>query len=112
VYSKCDLGEAGRSAEGMRVSAKTGENMNELRKRLDMAAFGADLGGSNLTLNGRHLAAIEHAMAALRRGVGAGSAELVAADLREALDWLGTILGQVTPDDVLGKIFAAFCVGK
>lgn len=38
--------------------------------------------------------------------------ELVAGALREALDRLGELVGEVTPDDVLGRVFATFCVGK
>jgi tRNA modification GTPase len=41
-----------------------------------------------------------------------GAAELIALELREALDALGRVLGQVTPDDVLGRVFASFCIGK
>ena len=40
------------------------------------------------------------------------SPELVAAGLRDALDALGELTGQITPDDVLGRVFATFCVGK
>jgi tRNA U34 5-carboxymethylaminomethyl modifying GTPase MnmE/TrmE len=40
------------------------------------------------------------------------SPELVAAVLREVLDELGAITGDVSPDDVLGLIFSSFCVGK
>ena len=36
----------------------------------------------------------------------------LALELREALNAIGSILGDVTPDDVLGRIFAAFCIGK
>jgi len=39
-------------------------------------------------------------------------AELVAAHLRAGLDALGSIGGSVTPDDVIGLVFARFCVGK
>jgi tRNA modification GTPase len=38
--------------------------------------------------------------------------ELLAMDLRDALDQLGSILGQVTTDDLLGRIFSTFCIGK
>lgn len=38
--------------------------------------------------------------------------ELVASGLRDALDALGELTGQITPDDVLGRVFATFCVGK
>jgi len=39
-------------------------------------------------------------------------AELVAVELREALGQLGTISGEIVTEDILGKIFARFCVGK
>ena len=38
--------------------------------------------------------------------------DAVVQDLEDALDALGTVTGDVTPDDVLGSIFAHFCVGK
>lgn len=38
--------------------------------------------------------------------------ELVASGLRDALDALGELTGEITPDDVLGRVFATFCVGK
>ncbi|MBL4808688.1 MAG: 50S ribosome-binding GTPase [Phycisphaerales bacterium] len=38
--------------------------------------------------------------------------ELVASGLRDALDALGELTGQITPDDVIGRVFATFCVGK
>lgn len=95
------------------ISALSGEGMPELRQRLDELAFGAT-GGQALALNARHLQLIADTRAALdraRASVDAGQ-ELIALELREALDALGGILGRVTPDDVLGKIFAAFCIGK
>ncbi|MBQ9711808.1 MAG: tRNA uridine-5-carboxymethylaminomethyl(34) synthesis GTPase MnmE, partial [Bacteroidales bacterium] len=38
--------------------------------------------------------------------------DLLAEDLRDALHHLGTITGEVTPDEVLGEIFGRFCIGK
>lgn len=43
---------------------------------------------------------------------GLGNAEIIAARLRSALDLIGELAGQVTRDDVIGRIFATFCVGK
>ncbi len=68
-----------------------------------------------LALNARHLDAIADARASLARAraaVTTGREELVAFDLRESLDALGRILGAVSTDDLLGKIFSAFCIGK
>jgi tRNA modification GTPase len=97
----------------VRVSAKTGDGMDVLRAELDRVAFGADSAGTSLVLTSRHINAIEYATGALTRArdVG-GSLELVAAELRAGLDALGGILGVVTPNDVLGRIFSTFCIGK
>ena len=114
VQSKLDLGRHAASDDAIPVSAHTGANLDALRARLDALAFGDAAHRPSLALNARHLAAIAEARAALdraRANVHMGP-EIVAFDLREALDALGTILGQVSPDDVLGQIFSTFCIGK
>jgi len=68
-----------------------------------------------LALNERHLQAIAEARSAMARaGAAAGVAgdEVVALELREGLDALGRIVGRVTADDVLGRVFERFCIGK
>jgi tRNA modification GTPase len=116
VRTKADL-QVARSIGRLRVSARTGAGLDALRRSLDAAAFGGDSEASDsLALNARHVTAIERAMehlsAARETLAGPGREELIALDLREALDALGAIAGQITPDDVLGRIFAAFCIGK
>ena len=116
VLSKLDLaGPAPMPPRALCVSAATGQNINLLRDRLDRLAFGETASNSTLALNARHVGAIAAARDALRRAaerVGDRSGELLALELRDALDALGTVLGQVTPDDLLGRIFASFCIGK
>jgi tRNA modification GTPase len=85
-----------------------------LLDRLDRFAFGEFSSGEALALKTRHVRLIELAQSALDRA-GADPnlpLELLALELREALDALGGVLGQVTPDDVLGKVFSSFCIGK
>jgi tRNA modification GTPase len=107
VTNKVDLtGTAG-------VSAVTGVGLDDLRRALDAAAFGRGGTGGRLALNRRHLSAIAEARSALSRAIeNAAVPELSAADLRSALDAVGSVVGSVTPDDVLGRIFGGFCIGK
>ena len=118
VRTKRDLhGGAASLPSELSVSAVTRENVDALREQLDRLAFGAAAApaSAGLALNARHLASIADARQALDRARGiavTGGSELIALELREALDALGRVLGQVTPDDVLGRIFASFCIGK
>lgn len=120
IVSKADLASQHSSgADGkdqLVVSAVTGGNLDELRRRLDRLAFGAPAGTTaTLALNARHVDAVREARSALARAIdpaGDPSPELVALELREALDAMGKVLGAVTPDEVLGRIFSTFCIGK
>jgi tRNA modification GTPase len=114
VESKSDLPRQRVPPKGsLLISAKSGFGMSDLREALDRLAFGADSGSESMALSSRHLHFLDEAIAALRRALEQlRSAEILAAELRAALDALGQILGAVTPDDILGKIFATFCVGK
>lgn len=106
-----------------RVSAMRGDGLDELRSRIaNLLAdpFRPDAAGATLLMTARHRQAVADARAALaqaRRIIGEAPrvnevAELIAFELRDALDALGTISGAVTSDDLLGRIFAGFCIGK
>jgi tRNA modification GTPase len=116
VFSKADLLPASKTNTGeIRVSAKTGAGMDELREAIDRLAFGQEGRAGTLALNSRHVAAVLEAREAIARATSCtnnAAAELIALELREALDVLGRVLGCVTPDDVLGRIFSTFCIGK
>jgi tRNA modification GTPase len=113
VRTKSDLAPPAARAD-LSVSAHTGDGLPVLRERLDRLAFGQRSARPSLALNARHVAAVQEARAALGRlGSGAdASPEVVALELREALDALGRVVGAVTPDDLLGRIFSTFCIGK
>jgi tRNA modification GTPase len=115
LLTKADL-YSNAGASGSHVSAHSGSGMSQLRTTLDELCFGRAGGelSHRIALTARHVRAIEdalHAVARARSSIDAG-AELVALDLREALDSLGLIRGQVTSDDVLGRVFSTFCIGK
>jgi tRNA modification GTPase len=98
----------------VQISAHTGEGLPELRHALDQLAFGAQAQQSTLALNARHLQALADARNSVQtaRASIENGPELLAADLREALDHLGAIVGSVSPDELLGRIFSRFCIGK
>ncbi|NLF41031.1 tRNA uridine-5-carboxymethylaminomethyl(34) synthesis GTPase MnmE [bacterium] len=100
------------------VSALTGDGMHALHQRLAAgvrAAAGA-AEESGVLVRARHRALLDRAARALRRARETSRTralpELVAADVREALNAVGEITGVVTSDDVLDRIFAEFCIGK
>ncbi len=120
VRTKLDLLPAGASPQpdSIMVSAFSGANLDALRRELDCRAFGnTTAAGSSLALNARHIQAVSEARAALSRAVEhantkPSSAELIALELREALDAAGRVVGMVSPDELLGRVFSAFCIGK
>ncbi|WP_462328694.1 tRNA uridine-5-carboxymethylaminomethyl(34) synthesis GTPase MnmE [Thiohalocapsa halophila] len=104
------------AAAAIACSATTGAGLDDLRAALlRHAGLGADAGGE-LSARRRHLDALartrEHLSAAARAHSQASPPELVAEDLRLAQDSLGEITGAVSSDDLLGRIFSEFCIGK
>ena len=101
----------------IQISAKTGIGLAELRAYL--AASQRDLiGDSDTTLvtNQRHVQALTDARTSLLRvrdGLSSGlPTDLAAQDIREAIYHIGSIVGEISTDEVLGNIFRNFCIGK
>jgi tRNA modification GTPase len=99
------------------ISAKTGAGIHNLRSVL--ASSQRDLlGDSDTTMvtNQRHVQALSDARASLlrvREGLAFGlPTDLAAQDIREAIYHLGSIVGEISTDEVLGNIFRNFCIGK
>jgi tRNA modification GTPase len=95
------------------VSARTGAGLDGLTGALRSAIRGARLEDPVLT-NARHAAAIEAAVAALRRArdVLSLGEEIVLEELRAAASALGEITGEVGNEDLYDRIFTTFCIGK
>lgn len=100
-------------AEVVRVSAKTGAGIEELRgKLLEMVGWRDQESGVFMARE-RHLRALAEAQRHLNQaGAVLASAELFAEELRLAQRALDEISGEFTPDDLLGEIFSKFCIGK
>ena len=105
------------SIDLLQISAKTGSGIGTLRGLL--ASTQRDLlGDSDTTLvtNQRHVQALTDARTSLLRvrdGLSSGlPTDLAAQDIREAIYHIGSIVGEISTDEVLGNIFKNFCIGK
>jgi len=95
------------------LSAKTGEGVDLLRGALLEAAGWTGESEGLFMARQRHLDALRACRAHLERAQRCmGQVELFAEELRLAQGALGTITGEITPDDLLGQIFSRFCIGK
>lgn len=97
------------------LSAKTGQGMEELVQIL-ISSTGISSASGTLVTNARHAAALSataEALMQVRDGMATNlPTDLLAEDLRTALNHLGSITGHITSDEVLGEIFSTFCIGK
>ena len=100
------------------LSAKTGQGLETLKNSL-MTVWEKQLKGAEqalLVTNIRHYNALHKAADALelvKAGIASGTpTDLVSQDLRDSLYHLGSILGTITDDEILGRIFERFCIGK
>ncbi len=99
------------------ISAKCDSDIEALRALIVEAATLPEVDSNAVIVtNARHYQALTHARDAIARTIdglnGGLSGDLLDQDIRECLHWLGEITGEVTTDNILGEIFAHFCIGK
>jgi len=118
LWNKTDLKAAPEDADGIPISAKEKQGLEELKRRIDRFIWknGAPAKDEVLITNLRHFQELEHAtqsVEAVVTGLKTGiSAEFVAADMRASLHALGSIIGTNVTEDILSAIFRNFCLGK
>jgi len=120
LVNKADLLSAVDKTTGpdtLYVSAKTGDGIPELKNAI-LSRIGWRTGQEDVLISRqRHIDCLMHAEAALKKAglyalQGNRALELFAEELRLAQEHLGQITGRLLPDDLLGKIFSQFCIGK
>ena len=119
LMNKVDLLEPSKTApsEGLQISAKTGAGIEQLKQKiLEVVGWDGPQEGAILARR-RHLDCIERAAEHIEKSEqfaanGNNSLELFAEELSLAQKHLGEITGKLLPDDLLGKIFSQFCIGK
>lgn len=119
LVNKADLLEPSKTApsEALLISAKTGAGIEQLKERiLELVGWAGPQEGAILARR-RHLDCIERAAEHIEKSEqfaanGNNSLELFAEELSLAQKHLGEITGKLLPDELLGKIFSQFCIGK
>ena len=115
VINKVDVAPA--ESNWLQISAMEGTGIEELKATLVNAVQGDfDLAEETIVSNARHYdalvrtsEALEKALEGLETGI---TGDFVAMDIRQAMYELGQITGDISTDDLLGNIFAKFCIGK
>jgi tRNA modification GTPase len=122
VFNKIDLGAGLAMADTIsgpprvHVSARSGKGLDELRAHLKQSVSFQNAGAGSISARRRHLEALAKARqcveSAARQLEQHRAGELVAEDLRQGQQALDEITGVFTADDLLGRIFGSFCIGK
>ena len=117
IWNKKDHLQTNAENHKLYISAKTGDGIDQLKAKV-LSAIGWESQTENIFLaRQRHLEALKEALLHLENAKsylnqGNATLELFAEELRLAQDFLGEITGKLLPDDLLGKIFSSFCIGK
>ncbi len=125
LLNKCDLSglpvaltpaTGGDRPTVIALSARSGAGLDLLRDHLKRSVGYQQQSEGIFSARRRHLDALARAADLLHAGERAllqrGAGELLAEDLRQAQQALGEITGQFSPDELLGRIFSSFCIGK
>lgn len=103
--------------EAIAISALNKEGIDALKNHLlDLVNTGTLTSGDTIVTNSRHYDSLQKALEEIKKvhyGLQQNlSGDLLAIDIRQALHYFGEITGEVTNDELLGNIFANFCIGK
>jgi len=123
IRSKADLGSISDSYDVV-VSAHHNAGLDDLRRAIlrDISDLGVSISAQTMALQPRHQSALRQAterlkatrqmLATQRNARNIDAIELVADTLRDGLDQLAALGGKMTADDIIGRVFATFCIGK
>lgn len=121
VFNKADLvegpGTGILSEPGIRVAAKTGEGIDQLKEEMYRSVADSNIQTNTTVItNERHLDSLKQiafSLSAIKKGLDENlPGDLLSPDIRTALYHLGDITGEVTNEDKLDFIFSKFCIGK
>ena len=107
-----------RNINVLEISAKTGQGIEQLKDRIghDLLKTSATSSNLEVVVNERHADALRRSIKELKATIhdlkSNATVEVVAQQIRIGLTAIGEIVGKTTTEDLLGKIFSKFCIGK
>lgn len=113
AVNKSDLAKSNKS--GLKISARTGENIDALLNEIKNAVGGDDLYNGGIITDERHITALKECLNHIENAINAFKimpSECITVDVYAASEALGRITGKSAPDEVINEIFSRFCVGK
>ena len=114
VFNKCDANSPKESYD-VKVSAKTGEGIERLKKLISDRAVGETALDKAYIIEERHFDALKRAVGALQSAIANAdefSLDMISVDLKDAWDALGEITGETATETIVNTVFEKFCVGK
>ena len=122
INNKCDQSnlksriEEAPQQTTITLSAKNGDGIDLLKQHIKRVAGLLNQTEGQFTARRRHLNALTNALNLVEQGqqqlLLSGAGELLAEDLRQSQNFLNSITGEFSSDDLLGEIFSSFCIGK
>ena len=115
IYNKCDISPAEPDKFDISISAKTGENIDKLKTLMAQKGVGAGGLEGAYVIEERHHAALCRASVCLDNAVnaiGRFPLDIISLDITDAWSALGEITGETANEEIIGEVFAKFCVGK
>ena len=115
ILNKCDIDKKAEIT-GIEISAKTGEGMEKLTKAIAEFANKDTTERESIITNERHLECLISCDSAIKRAVESAEigmpSDMLAIDIKEAIESLGEITGQTVSQEIVDKVFHNFCLGK
>ncbi len=116
VLNKCDKTEACEFVPDIVLSAKTGKNVEQLKQKIyDLMSGDQVISADLLVTNARHEGCLTRAAESVAQAlklIDDGSTDILAAEIRQAWEFLGQITGKCDGQTVVDEIFSRFCLGK
>ena len=115
LFNKCDISPAQTSYFDICISAKTGENIPQLKTLMARKAVGEGSLNGAYIIEQRHYEALCRALESLQSAVAAADVfplDIISIDINAAWSALGEITGETANEEIIGEVFAKFCVGK